>query len=56
MSVACKRRIAVPFLNGGKQLHSLTIQLVHHNYEATVKRAPDSIKRKQGALRKKGCR
>jgi hypothetical protein len=56
MSVVCKACIAVPFLNGSKQLHSLTIQLVQHNYEATVKRAPDSIKREQGALRKKGVR
>jgi hypothetical protein len=46
----------VPFLNGSKQLHSLTIQLVHHNYEATVKRAPDSIKRERGGASQKGVK
>jgi hypothetical protein len=35
---------AVPFLNGSKQKHSLTIQLVHHNREGTVKRGSDSMK------------
>jgi hypothetical protein len=46
--------MSVPFLNGSKQLHSLTIQLVRHNNEGTVKRAPDSTKRGRGRFAKKG--
>jgi hypothetical protein len=54
MSVARKACVAVPFLNGSKQLHSLTIQLVHHSIKSTVKRVPDSTKRGQGAASQKG--
>jgi hypothetical protein len=57
MSVTRKACVAVPILNGSKQLHSLTIQLMHHNHEGTVKRAPDSTKRGLGGgFAKKGCR
>jgi hypothetical protein len=54
MSGARKRLTFVPFLNGSRQLRSLTIQAMIHNCAITVKRCPDSTNRKREPALQKG--